>query len=181
MEKQFQCSKDTLKKARTTFLFYAIGLLVLGILFSLPFLLGKQNRLVWNIVIYALLAAFFIYQGYRSFRVLRSLQHSVIQTDGVTVSGIHTEDPFQKGIPFEICVKDITGVDETVTMTKKTDDVGDHRRTLCRTPFESSTVQGYRSFRIETGNVSYTLFGIELTDEIKNVLMTESSEINRRD
>ena len=173
MEKQFTCSKNALKKAHITCLFYSIGLPLIAVLFVLPFFWGEQKSFSWHIIIYVLLAALFIYQGYRSFRVLRSLHQSLCRTDGVTVSGIHTKDPFQKGIPFQIDKTEITNVKETIAATVKKEDMDYHPRTLHRAPFESPELRGYRSTIIETGNASYLLFGIELTEEFKNALKPE--------
>lgn len=173
MEKLFTCSKAALKKARTTCIFYGIGLPVIAVLFVLPFFWSGENRLSWHLIIYALLAAFFVYSGYRAFRVLRSLRDSRCRTDGVTVSGIHTKDPFQKGIPFQIDKTEITNVKETIAATVKKEDMDYHPRTLHRAPFESLELRGYRSTIIETGNASCLLFGIELTDELKNALKPE--------
>jgi hypothetical protein len=173
MEKLFTCSKAALKKARITCMFYGIGLPVIAVLFVLPFFWGGENRLSWHLIIYALLAAFFVYSGYRAFRVLRSLRDSRCRTDGVTVSGIHTKDPYQKGVSFQIDRKDITNVKDTVSTTVKKEDIDYNPRTLHRAPFESPNLRGYRSTIIETGNASYLLFGIELTDELKNALKPE--------
>ena len=123
MEKQFNCSKSALKKARITFLFYVIGLPVIAVLFVLPYFWNTQSRLTWHVIVYALLAALFIYQGYRSFRVLRSLRQSCLRTDGVTVSGIHTKDPFEKSMPFQIDIKDIADVKAMIAVTANKEDV----------------------------------------------------------
>lgn len=173
MEKQFNCSKSALKKARITFLFYVIGLPVIAALFVLPYLWNTQSRLTWHVIVYALLAALFIYQGYRSFRVLRSLRQSCLRTDGVTVSGIHTKDPFEKSMPFQIDIKDIADVKATIAVTANKEDVDYYPRTLHRAPFESPELRGYRSTIIKTEYASYTLFGIKLTDEIKKALKPE--------
>ena len=54
-----------------------------------------------------------------------------------------------------------------------TEDVDYYLRTLHRAPFESPELRGYRSTIIKTEYASYTLFGIELTDEIKKALKPE--------
>lgn len=173
MEKRFYCSQSVLKKARITFLFYVLGLPVIGVLFVLPFFWGAQQTVAWHTVIYVLIAALFLYQGYRSFRILRSLRQSVVCTDGVTVSGIHTKDPFQKGIPFQIGMESITDVKETIAATVKKEDVDYHPATLHRAPFESPERRGYRSTVIETEKASYLLFGIELTDALREAFKAE--------
>jgi hypothetical protein len=173
MEKQFNCSKCALKKARITFLFYVIGLPVIAVLFVLPYLWNTQSRFTWHVIIYVLLAALFIYQGYRSFRVLRSLHQSCLRTDGVTVSGIHTKDPFETSLPFQIGIKDITDVKETIIATTKKEGIDYYPRTLHRAPFESPELRGYRSTILKTEDASYILFGIELTDDVRKALKPE--------
>lgn len=173
MEKQFLCSKDALKKARIAFCFYAAAIPVIAVLFLLPFFLGLQNKIEWHVVIYALLSVFFVYQGYRAYCVLRALRRSCCRIDGESVSGISIKDPYQKGTPFQISANEITGIEETIVATERKETVGYAPRTLHRPPFESPSQHGYRSTVIETKDAAYTLFGIELTEELKKTLNIE--------
>lgn len=173
MEKQFNCSRDSLKKARATFCFYVAAIPVIAVLFLIPFALGVQNRIEWQVIIYILLAVFFVYQGYRAYCVLRAAHHSYCRINGESVSGISTKDPYQKGIPFQICANEITRIEETIIATERKENVGYAPHTLHRPPFESPRLRGYQSTILMTENASYTLFGITMTDEVKEAFRQE--------
>ena len=169
MEKQFICSKNVLKKARVTFWFYAACISVIAILFLLPILLNAVNRIEWVAIIYALIILLFLYRGYRAFCVLRAIRKSYCCICDETVSGISIPNPFQKAIAFQIQKSEITMTEEQVVATDHKTEIS-YSRYLHRPSFTPADVHGYRSVIIHTDDRKYTLFAIELTDDIKDAL-----------
>ncbi len=170
MEQKFTCSKLALKKARICFWFYIVGALLIAALFFLPFIFGKNNRIDWLAVIYLLIEIYLAYSAYRAYCVIRALRNSFCELNNEIVSGISIIDPYQKGIPFQIEKTQITGIEEKAVVSVKKEELSYSPR-LHRPQFSSPYIYRYPSVVIRTkDNVNYTLFGIELTDEIKKKL-----------
>lgn len=170
MEQKFTCSKLALKKEWSFVLIFVIGFLLVAALFFLPILIGKNHKISWVSAIYLLIEIYLAYLAYRSYRVIRALHDSFCELKGETVSGISIIDPYQKGIPFQIEKNQIKGIEEKSVVFVKKEELSYSPR-LHRAPFSSPYTHGYPSVVIRTkDNVSYTLFGIELSDEIRKTL-----------
>ena len=172
MEKQFTCSKEALKKARVTFWFYIACIPMIAVLVFLPYTLNRTGRIEWFAIIYFLIAAFFAYRGYRAYRVLRAIRQTCCTVwDGI-VSGVSTPEPYQKGIRFQIPKNEISEVLERYVPVERKGSIP-LGKSLQQPPISPETSYGFRSTVIRTHNDVYTLFAIELTDEMKEMLKTE--------
>lgn len=173
METKFTCSKSVLKKARVICWFYAAVTLIGIVLFLLPLLLNGLNTLGWFSVIYVVIALFMFYKGYRAFRVLRALRNSSFCVYYDTVSGVSIRNSYQKAVSFQIRKDEISSIDEEIVAVESKTDIT-YSRWMHRSPISSpSIINGYKSTVIRTKDEVYTLFGIELTEEIKEALASE--------
>ena len=164
METKFTCSKNALTKARSVFCFYAAAVPIIGFVLLIPFLLNGINRISWLAFIYVLILLFLLYKGYRAYLVLRAVRKTSCSVCRETVSGISTPDPYQKGIDFQIRKDEIILLeDKIIAAENKREAAGS----------SSADERGYRSIVIHTKTDTYTVFGIELTEEIKEALASE--------
>lgn len=149
MEKQFHSSKNAFSKARTAFWFYTVCTPMLLVLCLIPFLLHRTNRIEWFAIIYILIAAIFVYKGYRAYCILRTVRNARCVVSAETVSGISTHDPYQKGTEFRILNTEIIYIEERIVSVEKKGDIT-YGPSLHRSPFSSQSLSGYRSTVIHT-------------------------------